>query len=236
MHDQRPIHIHPTAELADRALLPGDPGRALALAQSLLTDPLMFNHHRGLWGYTGLAADGRPLTIQSTGMGGPSAAIVVEELADLGLRTALRVGTCGALVDGFEHGDLIVVDAALAADGTSRALGADGAVAADPVLTDALAAAAGRATRRGIIVTSDLFYDPDPERPAGWVAAGALAVEMEAAAVLTVARRRGITGGCLLAVTDLLTVERERIADEPLAAAAERLGTVAAAALAGLRG
>ncbi|MEA2194165.1 MAG: purine-nucleoside phosphorylase, partial [Solirubrobacteraceae bacterium] len=73
-----PVHIHPTAELAPRALLPGDPGRALALAQLVLTEPKMFNHNRGLWGYTGEAiADGRPLTIQSTGMGGPSAAIVI---------------------------------------------------------------------------------------------------------------------------------------------------------------
>lgn len=168
---ERPIHIHPTAELADRALLPGDPGRALALAQSVLTDPLMFNHHRGLWGYTGTAADGLPLTIQATGMGGPSAAIVLEELADLGLRTALRVGTCGALVPGFRLGDLIVVDAALPADGTSQALGADAPVSADPALVAALTLAAGAEARRGTIVTTDLFYDPDPTRPAAWVAA-----------------------------------------------------------------
>ena len=78
-------------------LLPGDPGRALALAQVVLGDDrLMFNHHRGLWGYTGTAADGEPLTIQSTGMGGPSAAIVLEELAALGVRRAVRVGTARA--------------------------------------------------------------------------------------------------------------------------------------------
>ena len=86
-----PIHLHPTAPLAERVLLPGDPGRALLLAQSLLTEPKMFNHNRGLWGYTGTAADGAPLTIQSTGMGGPSAAIVISELVDLGART-LRAG------------------------------------------------------------------------------------------------------------------------------------------------
>ena len=73
-----PIHLQPTAALADRVLLPGDPGRALSLAQALLHEPKMFNHNRGLWGYTGPAADGELLTIQSTGMGGPSAAIVFE--------------------------------------------------------------------------------------------------------------------------------------------------------------
>ena len=71
------IHLHPTAELAERVLLPGDPGRALRLAQELLEAPRMFNHHRGLWGYTGRAGDGAALTIQSTGMGGPSAASLV---------------------------------------------------------------------------------------------------------------------------------------------------------------
>ena len=64
-----PIGLQPTAELADRVLLPGDPGRALLLAQTLIDGPRMFNHHRGLWGYTGKAADGEPLTIQSTGIG-----------------------------------------------------------------------------------------------------------------------------------------------------------------------
>src|SRR5919206_2204115 len=119
-----PVHIHPTAELAPRALLPGDPGRALALAQLVLDAPKMFNHNRGLWGYTGIAADGEPLTVQSTGMGGPSAAIVCEELLRLGARRAVRVGTCGALVAGPRLGDLVVPDAALAEDGASRALGA----------------------------------------------------------------------------------------------------------------
>jgi len=81
------IHLRPTAALAERVLLPGDPGRALTLAQSLLVKPLMFNHHRGLWGYTGAArSDGEPLTIQATGMGGPSAAIILTELIALGAR------------------------------------------------------------------------------------------------------------------------------------------------------
>ena len=80
------IHLRPTAPLAERVLLPGDPGRALALAQALLSEPRMFNHNRGLWGYTGAAPDGEPLTIQATGMGGPSAAIVLSELIALGAR------------------------------------------------------------------------------------------------------------------------------------------------------
>ena len=228
------LHLHPHAEVAERVLAPGDPGRALRLAQWLLeSPPRMLNHHRGLWGYTGTAADGLPLTVQSTGMGGPSAAIVVEELIELGARRIVRVGTCGALVDGPRLGELIVAGAVLGADGTSRALGAPERQAPDAALTAALRAAAGPSARDGTVVTGDLFYDPDPDRPARWVEAGAVAVEMEAAAVLAVARRHGVAAGCLLAVTDLLADgRRERIGAEPLAAAEERLGRVAAAALA----
>ena len=167
----QPRHVHPTAPLAPRALLPGDPGRALLLAQELTDGARMFNHNRGLWGYTGTASDGEPLTIMSHGMGGPSAAIVLEELCDLGLELVVRVGTCGALVDGLALGDLIAVTAAIPADGTSTALGARDPLAGDPRLTERLSASADHA---GAVASTDLFYDPDPARPESWRAAGAL--------------------------------------------------------------
>ena len=102
-------HLHPTAELAERALLPDDPGQALALTRVLFEEtPRMFNHHRGLWGYTGIARDGAPLTVQSTGIGGPSAAIVVAELHALGLRRAVRIGRAWALDGTLRAGQLVV--------------------------------------------------------------------------------------------------------------------------------
>jgi uridine phosphorylase len=146
--ESQTIHIHPTAPLAERVLLPGDPGRALLLAQTLLESPAMFNHNRGLWGYTGVAADGVPLTIQSTGMGGPSAAIVIAELTDLGARRFLRVGTCAALSRALALGDLLAVTEAIPADGTSRSLGANGPLAPDRGLLGALMAAGGPAQAR----------------------------------------------------------------------------------------
>src|SRR5919108_581964 len=79
-----PAVLRPHEPVAERVLLPGDPGRALRLAQQLIDGPRMLNHHRGLWGYSGPAADGEPLTVQSTGLGGPSAAAVVAELVELG--------------------------------------------------------------------------------------------------------------------------------------------------------
>jgi DeoD family purine-nucleoside phosphorylase len=251
------IHLRPTATLAERVLLPGDPGRALALAQFLLEQPLMFNHHRGLWGYTGTAVDGEPLTIQSTGMGGPSAAIVLHELISMGVTRAIRVGTCGALDPGLGLGDLVVAREAIAADGTSVALGAGDTARADPALTEALAQAVKRnresGHREGQVVSTDLFYERDRTRNAGWGASGALAVEMEAAALFTVGANAGIQVGCLLAVSDNLHPEiqppgcnptldksdptldksdaRIRIDDHALTQAAEAMGRAAVAAL-----
>src|SRR4051812_5908798 len=154
----KPIHLKPAADLAERVLLPGDPHRALAVAQALTEQPKMFNHHRGLWGYTGSARDGEPLTVQATGMGGPSAAIVVEELIALGARTLIRIGTCGALTDAHSIGELVVPEVALALDGTSRGLGADGRVLPDPELAAACAVDAPNVVAASV----DVFYG-DPE-------------------------------------------------------------------------
>jgi uridine phosphorylase len=224
------IHVHPTADLAPRVLLPGDPGRALALAQLLLDGPKMFNHHRGLWGYTGPAADGELLTIQSTGMGGPSAAIVLEELCDMGVTTAVRVGTCGALVPDLALGELVVAGRALTADGTSRALGAGATVTADPGLVAELETATG--TSAATVATTDVFYERDADAERRWRDAGAVAVEMEAAALLRVGELRGIRVACVLAVTDQLADgRRQRLDADGLVAAGAALGAAGTAGL-----
>ena len=224
------IHVHPTAELAPRVLLPGDPGRALRLATALLEQPKMFNHNRGLWGYSGVAHDGRPLTIQSTGIGGPSAAIVAHELIELGARTLVRVGTCGGLDDELRLGQLVIATEALAADGASRALGAGERVnASEPLLGALIEAAAARAAA-GPVVTSDLFYD-DRAAETGWRAAGAIAVEMESAVLFAIARRRGIEAGALLIVSDRLFGARARIDPEQLELAELEMGRIALSAL-----
>jgi purine-nucleoside phosphorylase len=220
-----PIHLTPAAELAERVLLPGDPHRALAVAQALLERPRMFNHQRGLWGYTGRAHDGELLTVQSTGMGGPSAAIVAEELIGLGARTLVRIGTCGALSPDLRIGELVVAQEVIPADGASRALGAGERLLPDPALTEALAGVAG--ARAGTIVSTDLFYDGRPEASKPWVDAGALAVEMEAAALLQVASLRGVAGACILLVTDLVGPPRTRMPAAELEAAGVRLGEAA---------
>jgi uridine phosphorylase len=212
------IHLKPAAELAERVLLPGDPHRALAVAQAELEGPKIFNHARGLWGYTGVAADGELLSVQATGMGGPSAAIVVEELIALGARTFIRIGTCGALTDRHDIGDVLAVDWALALDGASRALGADGCVHPDRGLTEALQAEAATAA------SVDLFYaDAEP--------GGADVVEMECATLFRIAELRGVRAAAVLGVSDTLVGGRARIDPEQLEALGIRLGEAAWAAL-----
>ena len=227
------IHLRPTAPLAERVLLPGDPGRALLLAQSLLGEPRMFNHHRGLWGYTGTARDGRSLTIQATGIGGPSSAIVLSELIELGVRRAIRVGTCGALVRSLALGDLVIARESICHDGTSRALGAGERLAANAELTEALVRTAP-AAQAGTIVSVDLFYETANSRRRT-AADGALAMEMEAAALFAVGAAADVPVACLLVVSDTFDVSgaRTRIDDSSLAAASERMGAVAVAALVG---
>jgi uridine phosphorylase len=213
-----PIHLKPASELAPRVLLPGDPHRALAVAQALTEQPKMFNHHRGLWGYTGTARDGELLTIQSTGMGGPSAAIVVEELIALGAQTFIRIGTCGALTDGRAIGDLVRVEAALAFDGASRALGAGTTVRPDAGLTAAIDAPPATAA------SVDLFYDGDSPD-------GADVVEMECATLFRLAELRGVRAAAVLGVSDTLLGGRRRICAEHLEALGVELGEAAWAAL-----
>ena len=148
----------------------------------------------------------------------------------MGVTRAIRVGTAGALDAGLALGELVVAEQAICADGTSRALGARERVAGDPALVAALADCRPQAPR-GAVVSSDLFYELGERRFAAWRAAGALAVEMEAAALFAVGRRRGVAVGCALAITDLLAGgRRERIDAGGLIAAGLAVGRLGAAA------
>jgi len=245
-----PVLLKPHEPVAERVLLPGDPGRALRLATQLIDGPRMLNHHRGLWGYSGVAAaDGEPLTIQSTGVGGPSAAAVVAELVALGARRLIRVGTAGGL-GATPLGALVVAVAALAGDGASRALGAGERVEADEALSEALARtcgvkppgghpAQGRPPAghelglpaeppavRGLVGSADIH---DPVLATTWAASGALACDLATAAVLAAAERHGAAAGAVLAVT---RARGERLADDALEPLESALGAAGLAALA----
>lgn len=224
----QPRHVHPTAPLAPRALLTGDPGRALTLAQLLISEPKMFNHNRGLWGYSGPASDGELLTIMSHGIGGPSAAIVLEELCDLGLERAVRIGSCGALSPELKLGDLVCASEVIGADGTSKALVGESKLTPDRQLTALLTEAADHT---GPIVSADLFYERGEQRVESWRELGAIAVEMEAAALLAVAELRSVSIAVMLMVSDASAGAGDRLEGIALERATERLGQAGSAAL-----
>ena len=224
-----PRHLRPTAPIATEALLPGDPKLAMELATALITKPVMSNLSRGLWGYHGRGRDGRELTIQSTGIGGPSAAVVVTELAEAGVRRAIRLGAASALDPGLKPGATLVVEAALPGDGVGAALAHGAAVPGDPALTSSLLATSG-VDRARLVASTDLYYDHDPARRRAWREAGAAAVDLSAAAVLAVGRRAGVAVGCALIVAE--SAAGERLTHEELERALIELGARAASAFA----
>jgi purine-nucleoside phosphorylase len=222
-------YLRPTAPIAPEALLPGDPKRAMELATALMAKPLMSNLSRGLWGYSGATHDGRALTVQSTGIGGPSAAAVLGELAGEGVRTAVRIGTCTALDPGLAPGDALVVAEAIAADGVGSALEPDAeSVPADRRLTDCLARQPGLAGP-ACVASTDL-HGPPAHSADAWRGSGAIAFDLSAAALLAVGRRAGIAVGCALVVAE--SAAGERLSDEALDRAALDLGRRAAEAVA----
>jgi uridine phosphorylase len=188
-------------DVNDVALVPGDPGRVRRIADRC-TDVEEVSANRE---YTVVNAEyeGVALTICSTGIGSPSAAIAAEELSRVGVDTLLRVGTTGALQAGIEIGDMVVATAAAKEEGTTRRYEpvAYPAVPTHEVVR-ALVDAAERADESvhvGPVVTDDAYYAED-EIATEWEAAGLLAVEMEAAALFTLARRRGLRAGAICTV------------------------------------
>jgi uridine phosphorylase len=225
-----PLRLRPTAPIAAAAVLVGDPGRALLLAQELLAQPKMSNHARGLWGYSGETPAGEPLTIQSTGMGGPSAALVLADLAELGVRRAVRVGTCTALVPGLRAGDLVAI-------GEAHAWGGGGA--GQPAFPDQALSARLRQQARefsagdygvsaATVASLDTLHRGDASPP---VSAGDV-TDMQTATLFERAAELEVAAAAVLIVTE--ASDGESLNDEALEAAAKRGGLVAAAAL-GLR-
>lgn len=238
------IHLH--AEPGDYAplvLLPGDPNRATAIASRFdggLEAARLVNDNRLLLGYTG-TVNGRPVSVQTSGMGGPSIGVVAEELMRLGARQLVRVGTTGALTANIGLGDLIVASSAAPVDGTVATLmgGRPIAPAADFALTRALVEAAERLGvphHVGQIATIDVFshYHPDKHFVDPWRAAGVLAVEMEASVLFHLAASRGVQAACLGVAVDIDSGDENQehtyLSPEELNAAVERMIDVALAA------
>jgi uridine phosphorylase len=211
-----PARLRPTAPIAADAILVGDPGRALMLAQELLEQPKMSNHARGLWGYSGITSGGHELTIQATGMGGPSASVVLADLAELGVKRAIRIGTCASLGD-LGLGELLIVTEARRPDG-KRTL-------PDPALTARLEEELEGTG--GAVLSLDALQRPEAARPSV-VADG---VDMQTAALLEGARERSVAAAGVLIATEKGVAGVVR--DEVLEEVAKRVGRAAATVLSG---
>lgn len=222
------FHLKITAEQAGKyVIMPGDPGRVPKIAE-LLDNPEHISTNREYVTYTG-TLDNVPVSVVSTGIGGPSAAIAMEELIKCGCHTFIRVGTCGGINLKVQGGDLVIATSAVRGDGTSREyLPIEYPAAADFDVVTALVKSAekqiqnkkdGNTFHTGVVQSKDSFYgETEPEnmpvapyllnRWDSFVKAGCLASEMEAATLFTVALSRGVRAGAVL--TALWNVERSK--------------------------
>lgn len=201
------LHVRaPAGVVAPTVLLPGDPDRATLVAERFLEGAELYNSYRHLYGYTG-TYKGVRVSVQATGMGCPSLAIVVEELVRLGAKTLVRIGTSGVVADGIVPGDLIVASGSVANEGTTRQyLGAEPYTAVpDFAVTAALVAASRRLrpnTHVGLIQTEDAFYASSPTSVPALAAKGVLALEMEASALFLLGKLRQVRTGCMLVASN----------------------------------
>jgi purine-nucleoside phosphorylase len=219
-----PIHLRAeSGDYAPNVLCPGDPNRATYIAETFFDEGWRcVNTERGLLGYTG-TFEGAPISVQTTGMGCPSSGIVFEELVMLGAKRLVRVGTCGGLGDHMAMGDTVIAISATAEDTTPlRYAQMDGYA---PTATFTLAETAARLSRGhgatvhvGPVVTSGVFYDPDPTTFARWKRLGHVGVEMEAAMMYTVAAVHRLEALAIMTVSDLLGDDGDtvRISDDDL--------------------
>jgi uridine phosphorylase len=198
---------------ASYAILPGDPGRVEKIA-SYLENPRFYHQNREYTTWLGNLS-GRTVMVMSTGMGGPSTAIAVEELYKTGVKNFIRLGTCGGMALPVLGGDIVIATAAIRMEGTSKEyVPVEFPAAANLDVTNALVEAAKKLNAQwhaGIVQCKDSFYGQhNPERiPVGyelmnkwdaWIKAGCLASEMESAALYIVSQILGARAGCVLNV------------------------------------
>jgi purine-nucleoside phosphorylase len=206
-------------DIAETVLLPGDPLRAKFIADTFLENPVCYNTVRNMFGYTG-TYKGRRVSVQGTGMGVPSISIYVTELVnEYGVQNLVRIGSCGAIQPEIKVRDVIMAQGSCTDSNVNRVRfkGLDYAPVADFGLMQKAWKVAGEKgidLKTGNILTSDTFYGDDPDSWKMWAAYNVLAVEMETAALYTIAakyRRKALT---LLTVSDHIITHEETTAEE----------------------
>jgi 5'-methylthioadenosine phosphorylase/purine-nucleoside phosphorylase len=231
-----PIHLRAApSDYAPAVLVPGDPHRATYIADTFF-DPgaKLVNEERGMLGYTG-TFKGRPISVQSVGMGCSSAAIYYSELIQLGVKRIIRVGTAGGIAEGLRMADTVVAISATADDpiighltnGEAHSPTASWSLVESSV---ALARASGATVHVGPVVSSALFYDPREGIMQRWKERGHLAVEMEAAVLYTLGAIHDVETLCMVTISDIIAAKEgtsERISDEELRVGVDRMMVVA---------
>lgn len=204
------IHIGAKkGDIAGTILLPGDPMRAKFIAENFLEDIICYNEVRGMYGFTGIYK-GKRISVQGTGMGMPSHSIYVNELiTEYGVKNLIRVGSCGSMSEEIKIRDIILAMGACSNSKMNeiRFKGADFAPTANfDLLLKAYQAAGekGIDVKVGNVLSSDFFYEDDPEGWKLWSKYGVLAVEMETAELYTLAARYGVNALAILTVSDSL--------------------------------
>lgn len=202
-------------EIAPLVLLPGDPLRARWIAETFLEDARCYTEVRGMYGYTGTWR-GQRVSVQGSGMGQPSMAIYVNELyREYAVESVIRVGSCGALTERLAVRDIVIASGACTDSAINRITfeGLDYAPVADFGLLRGAAAAAPEA-HVGLLFSSDSFYASRPELTARMADYGALAVEMEASALYTLAAKHGRRALAICTVSDHIVTGEETTAQE----------------------
>lgn len=189
-------------DVAQSVLLPGDPKRAEKIA-SFFDEYKKVADYRGYVTFTG-KVDRTAISTCSSGIGCPSAAIVVEELTNIGAKNLIRVGTTGALQPEIEIGDIVIATASARADGTTNAFVPTGYPAvANFQVVKALIEAAKRLKKKyhlGIVVSSDAYYAENKDFVESYNKANVLSVEMEASVIFTLTNIKKLRGGAILTV------------------------------------
>ncbi len=209
----------PEGAIAETVLLPGDPLRAKFVAERFLDRAVCYNEVRGMLGFTGFWK-GRRLSVQGTGMGQPSMAIYATELMrEYGAKSLIRIGSCGALQPEVKVRDVVIAVGASTDSRMNRVRFAEGDFA--PIASARLLRAAleradrlGLAYHAGGVLSTDSFYQADPESWRLWASYGTLAVEMETSALYTLAARHGVEALALLTVSDSLVTHEETTSKE----------------------
>lgn len=214
------IHINANkGEIAETVLLPGDPLRAKWIAETYFEDPFCYNQVRGMLGYTG-TYNGKPVSVQGTGMGIPSALIYCHELInDYGAKNLIRVGSAGSYQKDVKLRDIVIAMAASSTSGinNSRFINSDYSPTANfDLLMKAVQYAKDHhiPIKAGNVLSSDEFYEDNPESYKEWADFGVLCVEMEAAGLYTIAAKFNVKALAILTISDSLVTGERTTSDE----------------------